>query len=182
MGVLLAKRQGKSIWGMKIMREIKNMPRYASVWPNAKFIHIVRDGRDVAASQVLEHSSWGYKDIDSAAEKWASLLKKVRSFTKVHDVIEIRYEDLIRSPEMTLRNLFSFLGVSWDDSVLNHQNVEHSMFNSGKSHPSFDAIKKPLNNNAVGRYKRDLSEEQLISFNNIASEELMLRGYLINEL
>ena len=73
-GMILANRDSKKRWGMKIMREIRNPKRYAEVWNAAQFIHIIRDGRDVASSQLMGHGSWGYGDVEEAAKIGAILL------------------------------------------------------------------------------------------------------------
>lgn len=177
LGRLACERGKKSRWGFKIMREIRNVRKYADVWPEAQFVHIIRDGRDVAASQMLEHGSWGYGDIEKAASGWVSVIEEARASAQGLSYHEIRYEDLVTDPEPALRSLLSFLGVSWDPAVLRHEQEDHAFFHTHVRHPSRDAAKKPINTSAVGRYRQDLSPEQIAGFEAIAMPKLRELGY-----
>ena len=164
-------------WGMKIMRDVAKLHRYGELWPKAQFVHIIRDGRDVAASQMLEHGTWGYGDIKVAAKKWADLISKARKLAKPNQMMEVKYEDLVLDSERTIRRLLDFLGVCWDDSVLQHSRIDHSLFANPYHHPSIATVVNPINALAVGRYRRDLTAEQITSFNRIAGETLAEFGY-----
>lgn len=168
---------GSSRWGIKIMREIGKIPQYASLWPRAQFVHIIRDGRDVAASQMAEHGTWGYGSIREAAKSWAGMIDAVRKHARKHPVHELRYEDLVGDPEPTLRRLVEFLGVPWDPALLRHQEVEHSLMENPYHHPSIKSVVKPINTSAVGRYLRDLSAEQIEQFERLAGGHLRDLGY-----
>lgn len=173
------RRSGSGVdrWGIKIMRDIGKLDAYGKVWPNAQFIHILRDGRDVAASQMLEHGTWGYGDIKVAAKKWADLISKTRKLAKPYRMMEVKYEDLVVDSERTIRRLLDFLGVCWDESVLHHSRIDHSLFANPYHHPSIATVVNPINAFAVGRYRRDLTSDQITSFNRIAGETLAEFGY-----
>ena len=164
-------------WGIKIMREIAALSKYAKIWPNAQFIHIVRDGRDVASSQMKEHGGWGYGDISEAANKWSTLLRKVRKELNRHSVFEIRYEDLVGSPKESTQQLAEFLNVEWDEQMLNHSNLSQPLYTNPYNHPSIKSVSKPINDNAVQRYKKDLTSDQIELFNKIAFDELVHFDY-----
>lgn len=177
LGRLACERDGKSRYGFKIMREIRNVAKYAEVWPEAQFVHIIRDGRDVAASQMLEHGSWGYGDIEIAAKGWVSVIEEARASALGLSYHEIRYEDLVQDPEPALRALLSFLDVPWHDAVLRHEQEDHAFFHTHVRHPSRDAAKKPINTQAVGRFRNDLTPEQIAGFEAIALPKLRELGY-----
>ena len=176
-GRILVNRDSKKRWGMKIMREIRNPKRYANVWGDAQFIHIIRDGRDVAASQLLEHGSWGYGDIGEAAKNWCNIITQSRTNTSNLSYTEIRYEDIVMESEKSLRKLCKFLNVNWSKKLLAHEKQKHDFFETKVAHPSRQASMKKINNSAVGRHKRDLSQEQIDIFNSIAGEMLSSLGY-----
>ncbi len=180
MGRSNACKAGKKRWGLKIMREIRDVRRYASVWPKARFIHIIRDGRDVAASQILEHSSWGYGDIERAAAGWIRVVRDSRENSKGIPMHEVRYEDLIADPETTLRAVLEFLDARWDDAVLRHHEMKHALFETTVRHPSTKAVVQAINPRAVGRYQRDLTAQQIETFNEIASDYLSELGYALS--
>jgi hypothetical protein len=167
-------------WGIKIMRDIGRVGQYEKLWPKAQFLHIVRDGRDVAASQMTEHGKWGYGDIQAAARGWVELIQKARR-NNGSSVIELRYEDIVMDSESTLRTLLDSLGVAWSDQVLRHTEVSHSLFENPYNHPSIKSIVNPINTNAVGRYARDLSQQQIQAFESIAVGTLREFGYRMND-
>lgn len=176
-GGILSKRHSKKRWGMKIMREIRNPVRYAEVWEEAQFIHIIRDGRDVAASQLMGHGTWGYGDIEEAAKNWQNIIIQSRKNTSGLSYKEVRYEDIVTKPEETLRVICKFLKVRWSKKLLTHEKQKHDFYESKIAHPSRDASKKEINSSAVGRFKRDLNEGQIELFNSIAGEMLVSLGY-----
>ena len=68
---------------------------------------------------------------------------------RIHTVV---YEDLVREPEATLRPLVDFLGLRWDDRMLDHQATAKDR---GPIHnPSYDQVTQALNDRAVGRWRR----------------------------
>lgn len=177
LGRHIARAAGKPRWGMKLMRAIKNLPRYAEVWPEARFVHIIRDGRDVAASQIRDHSSWGYSSIEIAAERWPKLVTTIHSYQSAHRLFELRYEDVVAAPESSLRSLADFLNVPWDESMLRHSQVEHGLLRSGVQHPSHDAVSRPINSSAVGRFRHDLTPQEIDAFEAVAGPVLDEFGY-----
>jgi hypothetical protein len=113
--------EGKPRWGDKSPPYTYKAPRIQRALPEAHFIHIIRDGRDVALS--LSEVSWGPDDITVAAEKWASELRKARRRAKNlarGTYMEIHYEDLVTDPEPALRRVADFAGLPWDDAMLDY--------------------------------------------------------------
>lgn len=170
-------RTGALRWGIKVMREIKSLHKYAAIWPQAQFIHIIRDGRDVAASQMKEHGTWGYGDIERAAIGWVEMIEKTRKNAGTLPLIEIIYEELVGNPEPTLKKLLEFLELPWDDAVLRHTETNHTLFENPYNHASIDSIVKPINKAAVGRYSNDLSPEEIKVFEKNAGRHLAELGY-----
>lgn len=164
-------------WGIKIMRDLKIAHVYASVWPQAQFIHIIRDGRDVAASQMLEHGTWGYGDIEGAAQGWVDVVEKSRKSLQGLTYIEIRYEDLVMNTRDTLAAVLKFLRVPWCDAVMRHAEVNHSLFQHPYDHPSIDTVRMPINPASIGRFRLDLSAGQIDAFHQIAGDYLREFGY-----
>ncbi|WP_436796321.1 sulfotransferase family protein [Actinospongicola halichondriae] len=84
---------------------------------NALFIHLIRDGREVAESLVRVSSTWGRRwapnDPDAAAAMWRRFVLGALEARELDDrYIEVRYEALVRSPQDELDRIFDFLGVS----------------------------------------------------------------------
>ncbi len=176
-GQLLKDKEGARIWGIKIMRDIRIADKYAEHWPRAIFIHLVRDGRDVAASQLRDHSGWGYRNIDAAAESWRAVIKKAEEHAQNLTVINVRYEDLVLESKKTLMTLLAQLGVDWDSAVIEHCSKRHPLLARPSNHPSHDAVSRPINTQAVRRYIDELSKEEIACFQDKAGRELERYGY-----
>ncbi|WP_075109892.1 sulfotransferase family protein [Halofilum ochraceum] len=181
LGQYAARESRASRWGFKIMREVKNLTRYGGMWPEACYLHVIRDGRDVAASQLAEHGSWGYRDIEAAAEGWVALVEGARSSSAGLKYREVRYEDIVSSPRETLGPIMNWLGEGWQEALLSHQENEHSVVSSSVAHPSKAQVAQPINGTSVGRYKRDLSPEEIARFDAIAGDLLVNLGYDLHE-
>lgn len=176
MGTDVAGAHEKKIWGMKIMREIKGLDRYLAVWPGARIVHVIRDGRDVASSQIKDGRSWGYECVEEAADKWSQLLGKVRRFAEDDRVKEIRYEDIVTDPKASLYALLDFIGVERSERVLSHEEFVR-VGDSGVRHPSTAAVGRPLNADSLGRYRHDLTPEEVSAFERTAWKCLREYGY-----
>jgi hypothetical protein len=125
-------------------------PHYADVWnrgclntirkifPGAKFIHIIRDGRDVVASIARRKHADGmsWADIETAAWTWHDHTVIGSTFGRKigpGSYYEIRYEDLVADEHRAARSLFGFLGIPPHPAVEEfclQQRVERSNFSS----------------------------------------------------
>ena len=100
----------------------------ARLYPRARFIHVVRDGRDVVSSLLgrdwIDPSTgekvWCCQDPKAAAEYWVHVVDAIRQQgARFPDrYLEIKYEDLIGHPEVVMRHVLAFLGERWEPSVL----------------------------------------------------------------
>ena len=114
-----AKSQGKQYWGDKYPGYTQDVRRLAELFPNAFFVHIVRDPRAVALS--WERTRWGPKTAPSAATAWARRVEHAR--VAMQDLsaersIAVLYEDLVNHPEQTLRNICEKFGVDFQPQLL----------------------------------------------------------------
>ena len=93
------------------------------IWPEARFIHISRDPRDVARSNIgmgWAGNVWhGIERWIDSEKSWESLVNKLSS----DDYFELHYEDLVANPGYVLTEICHFLGVNYHANMLNyHQN------------------------------------------------------------
>ena len=162
----------KSYWGLKCNNSYLN---YLSIWPKANFINIIRDGRDVLASQL---NTGAFKN--SPAElgiSWSNTHLKFRELMNEipNQAFEIRYEDLVCSPEIELRVLIEKLNLPFNISMLNHSKRDLTLFKS--HHLSMEQVKNPISNNQIGRWKKDLSAEVIEQFLSKARGTMLRFGY-----
>jgi hypothetical protein len=177
-------------WGDKNNFYLHHILTIKAMFPDAHFVHIVRDGRDVACS----YKKLGEKTIDSIyapklpvqikdiAEQWSTNVDTaVQSFASMEwqKVCEIRFEDLILNPEPALRRLCSQLGEEYDPAMLGYyvKNREDQLEPKELIDWKEKNLKPPIRSE-VGRYKRELSEQDSEVFEEIAGRELARYGYL----
>ena len=114
-----AERAGKPRWGEKTPIYVKSMRKIERALPEARFVHVIRDGRDVALSirdrAVKEHP------IERIAERWVRRITRAREQAKrLAHYEEIRYESLILDTRPTLERICEFLELPWDDALLDY--------------------------------------------------------------
>lgn len=177
LGCRLQAAAGAERWGLKLQRKITKVDCFAAFWPNAHFVHIIRDGRDLAASHLRTVPDWGYRSVARAAEEWKGIVEPPAALAPEGRYLEIRYEDLVTTPADVLRRVTDFLGLSWSDEVLRHSTVSHTLLKTPWGHPAADAVSKPMTTNAIGRYANDLAPVDIAEFEAIAGAALRRFGY-----
>ena len=114
---LYAEKFGKPRWGDKTPHYVRRMKLVQQLLPEAHFIHIIRDGRDVALS--VKDLSFGADSVEEAARRWRGGINRARRQSgELPHYLEIRYEDLVSSTEKTLRTIGEFINLPWNPSVL----------------------------------------------------------------
>jgi hypothetical protein len=90
------------------------------LFPHAKYIHLIRDGRDVAVS--FSRTPWWSDDIMDNLRRWGRevtvILEDSSRFLSPEQIRLVRYEDLVRDPEHTLRGICVFLGLEFESAML----------------------------------------------------------------
>lgn len=170
---------GAARWGLKIQREILDHADFAALWPRARFVHVVRDGRDVAASHLRAERHLYYESIEHAARGWTELILGTRDLVADGRLFELHYERLVVDPEPILRRLLDHIGIAWSPAVLDHTAAPHDLFAHPYRHPSVEAVRQPLNTTAIGRYRKDLTARELAVFEGIARDCLVTMGYTV---
>lgn len=115
-----ARRAGKIRWGDKTPQYNHQLRLLGGLLPETRFIHLVRDGRDVALS--IRSFWWGQKTVDEAAEWWSEQIAKTRrQAAEVEHYLEVRYEDLVRDPRRELHRICEYLELPWEKQMLDYQ-------------------------------------------------------------
>jgi hypothetical protein len=141
--MLYAEKHEKSRYGDKTPGYLRDMPRIQRVLPEARFIHIVRDGRDVALS-VLK-MNWGPATVTEAAELWVERITKARTLEpKTNHYIEQRFEDLLTETEATLRRACEFIDLEFDPVMLDyHERAEERLQEKARDLPRSNRPDQP---------------------------------------
>lgn len=104
-----------------------SMKLIAEIFPNARFIHVLRDGRDVCVSVQAAARSWmpDWKrtfggSMEASAKSWHDAVQRARNDGKSlgERFFEIRYETLKADPVNSYKKLFDFCGIPCTDTIL----------------------------------------------------------------
>ncbi|MGH2452758.1 MAG: sulfotransferase family protein, partial [bacterium] len=118
-----ARREGKPRWGDKTPSYVQHLPLLAQLFPEARFVHIIRDGRDVALALLdrVHH----LRGPATAAYIWRAHVSAGRAAAQslAGRYMEVRYEDLVAGPEGTLKMICTFLALAFDPVMLAHDPV-----------------------------------------------------------
>lgn len=176
-------------WGDKNNHYLRHIDIIREMYPPARFIHIIRDGRDVACSYMDLHRSnivseyapqlaYKLKDI---ANVWSTNIQKIRSsFDRIgwNNVSEIRYEDLVSQPSNELKKVCSFLEEPYDADMelyfiknqLEHQEPVEFLQWKAKT------IEKPTTSE-VGKFRKELTTEEIREFESVSASLLKIYNY-----
>jgi hypothetical protein len=111
-----AEREGKQRWCEKSPMYALYIDVFAEIFPNAKFIHVIRDGRDCAASF---HRRWAFNP-ERTIYRWKAVVTRGRELGRPlgERYMELRYEDLTSDPERHMRRVCAFLGEPFHEATL----------------------------------------------------------------
>ena len=114
-----ARDQGKNRWAEKTPNNIYTANNILEAYPDGKFIHIIRDGRDVIHSLVSRRNF----DLQSAIVRWLSAVSVRDKIAFAERYLEIKYEDLVLDTEQVLHTVCEFLEIQYSDAMLKyHEN------------------------------------------------------------
>ena len=190
---LYAEKQGKPRWGDKTPGYTQHIRKISKVLPEARFIHLIRDGRDVTLSRT---KTLALKDvpITKSARRWKKRLKRAqRQGAKVEHYLELRYETLVSEPEATLRQICEFIELPWDDAILHHhERSEQRLSELDRDIPAMggrlprsaesrmalhERTTKPVDTSAIGKWRTQMSPEDVAEFESVAGDLLVELGY-----
>lgn len=169
------KREGKDHWGVKTTSTYSDLNE---LYPDsAYFLYMMRDGRDVAASRKKIGSF--NQPINHIAKNWHTQAQRFQQFAESNNVRArfVHYEKLTKSPEIELKELMDFLGIPWDDKLLSFHNQDLTIYRKETGHLSAAQVSKPINTQSVGRWKNDLTTEEISEFEKEAGDALEIFGY-----
>lgn len=114
---MYAARDNKYLWGDKSPNYVKHIKILKELFPDSKFIHIIRDVRDQCLSSM---KAWGM-DPYLSAQCWVNDIRKCRNdaeFLFGNDYHEVKYEYLLDNPEEELTKICNFLGIKYESTMV----------------------------------------------------------------
>ncbi len=189
-----AEQHGKPRWGDKTPDYIRKMKKIQKTLPEARFIHVIRDGRDAGLSQNRRIVRRGKDPLPprEMARRWRKRIVKSRDdAAEVEHYIEVRYEDLVTETEAVLRRVCEQIELEYDPAMLSYyERAEERLqemagaLPAKKGRPEREAgeriaahalTTKPPDPERLQVWKTELTEEENAEFETSA-------GYLLDEL
>jgi len=153
------------------------------LFPDAQFIHLMRDGRDVALSMI---DKWGRKDLHIdiyfAARNWVRRTNQARqagSKLGSSRYCELKYEDLVADPQKALAPLCEFLGETYVPEMAQPHQLGQQRIEPGSFH---DAVRHPPTTQRVARWQSEMSLADQRLFQHVAGKLLQELGYPLIDL
>ncbi|WP_246007260.1 sulfotransferase family protein [Actinomadura pelletieri] len=128
-----ARRSGKPRWGDKRPSYLRYVGPLLRMFPEAQFVHLIRDGRDCVAS--LLEMPWYDQDINHAVSVWREAIDRGRRLTErlgPDTYYEMQYERLVADPTDELTRLCGFLGEEFDPAMTHPDGLAKQTVSSGK--------------------------------------------------
>jgi tetratricopeptide (TPR) repeat protein len=133
------------------------VPGLARVFPETRFVIALRDPRDVCLSCFMQPlplnaPSSSYLSLEETVTEYVSLMGFWQAMAPrlPNPAIEVRYEDVVNDVASVSRTVLSFLGLDWDERVL--QFSEHAKRKLVRS-PTYAEVARPISKSAVGRWR-----------------------------
>lgn len=183
----LMKQLGKRRWVEKSTTNVTVIDRLLTWFPEATFIHMIRDGRDVVCS--LRHHPkeemvrgrlrpvTRTNPIDVCAHWWLQYAARGLAFHDHPRVVEIRYEQLVTRPEATVRELCARIGEVYESTMLEPDAAPAEQRPPAWYTNSRNAS-RPICTTSIGRWTSELGQSERRRFVDVAGELLLTLGYV----
>jgi hypothetical protein len=189
--MLYAEREGKSRYGDKTPGYVQEMPRLQRVLPEARFVHIIRDGRDVSLSHL--RMNWGPETYAESARLWRNRIRKARKqAAQIEHYTEIHFEDVVGDTEGVLRRVCDFIDLEFDPVMLAyHERAETRLAEKARELPrknrppqpaearleSHKLAKEPPRSDRIGMWRERMTEAEIAEYEGVAGDMLAELGY-----
>lgn len=171
-----ADANGKPRWGDKTPLYGLHLPLLDRLFPGAKFVHIIRDGRAVASS--LAASPTGAPNAAVGAFWWRNWLRRIRAGgaqLAANSYSEIRYEELVTDSEAVLRHVCGFIGEEYEPQMLDYPRAVRSGATkvSLERHPNLLLSPQPN----LREWQSRLTAREIAAVEAVTHRQLAVLGY-----
>jgi len=182
LGVVLrayAEKFDKPRWGDKRPSYYRNIAIVLRLFPDAQFVHLVRDGRDCVSS--LKRMPWFGGTPHDAISAWCHAVDQGALWQRrlgPANWHELQYEHLVADPETELRRLCTFLGEDFDPSMVQRSEVPRVAVPKRKTWHT--RTRRPMDSVSVAGYREGLTPTELALMERVAGERLERFGYSLD--
>jgi hypothetical protein len=172
-----AESEHAGIWICKSLVNIRFADQLEENGMNPLYIHLYRDGRDVALS--FKKAIIGEKHIYHIAKQWKeeqdASLQLAEKIGRSR-VLKVQYEDLLHDPVKELNKICSFIGAEYNPVAMDYYHSEES-HKTALSGVMWENVEKPVIANNFNKFKKELSPEDILLFEQVAGDTLEKLGY-----
>jgi hypothetical protein len=163
------------IIGEKTPNHLLYMPILEKFFPDARFIHIIRDPRAVVNS--WRNVPWSNGNVGNDAEVWRRYMKTARlSLPSKSPILTLRYEQLILNPEMSLASVCDFLGLPFDRSMLSYHSILSQTVNTERE-PWKTQATQSISQKSLDLWQKKLSPSMVAEIEAVVWSEMKLLKY-----
>jgi hypothetical protein len=169
-------RSGKVRFGDKTPPYINIVPELSALYPGAKFIHLIRDGRDVTISFV--DANFHGHSYDGKGFEWTRAIRlglAYRNSPFAPQILEIRYEDMLADLEGTIRKVCGFLGERFEPQMLEHRDKTNLVPARGRRIHS--KLAQPISAGRIAAWRTRMSALECFCVEANLHGELVKLGY-----
>jgi Sulfotransferase family len=178
-----AEECGKQRWGDKTPMYMQNLRLLERLFPDALFVHLIRDGRDAALSFLsmpkgLMTETWMQpRSVAAFAAQWRVEIKAARRLGhRVGDrYLEVRYEDLVADVEVTLRRICQFGGLVYESGM-----TDYADYVDVSDKPHQQSLTRPPTA-GLRDWRLQMPPEEVGEFARVAGDLLFELGYETHE-
>ncbi|MDP2648518.1 MAG: sulfotransferase [bacterium] len=181
-----AHKHGKERWIEKTPKNIEIVDYLFRHFPSSYFIHMIRDGRDVACS-LRHHPKYMRRNgvlvrtnisnsIESCIDRWVRDVNLGLAHRDDKRYMEVRYFSLLDDTRGELEKICDFIGVPFEEQMLSYDKKNSYKAKVEHFKPSERALKAP-DTSRVGRWQKDLSYEEACTIEERAGSLLRALGY-----
>lgn len=166
-----------TLWGDKTPLHTENLLWIEQLFPRARYIHLVRDGRDVVSSHLKHGLS---EDLRPAARHWKKNLRRARGLQSRIDsqrFLRVCYEQLVRESESVVVKVCDFLEINYDSRMLQPWKLADTLPEL-EQYDHYDRVSQPISTESVGKWQTRISDEEHVRLHELLLPELQEEGYL----
>jgi hypothetical protein len=170
-----ARSRGTSRYGDKTPPFVLHVDLIAELFPESRFVHLIRDGRDVARS--LVRTSFGPNDLARAAEVWTRRVARGRASGRrlsAERYLEVRYESLVTEPEAVLREVCALASLEFRPQMLHPEEDATAMAARERAH--HENLARPVTA-GLRDWRRDMPDADVAVVEAVAGDLLAQLGY-----
>jgi len=173
-----AERQGKSRWGDKTPAYALRMRDIGRALPEVRFVHVIRDGRDVRLSQMGRGES--PPSAAKHARRWRRRVRAAQRQGRSLPYLEVRFEDLVTDTEAELRRVCELIELDYEPAMLAYHERATDRLPASELRAHLRTAEPP-SPERIGRWRREMPPEDLAEFNRVAGSLLEELGYDVAE-